>query len=196
MCTNSAIGSSDTCSYPAPQVGTTTQRAALGGTCSLAFAEVEIWIEPKPLIDHQVRRSPRARSEIVGLAPKVREQSNRPADVPCVKVRQWPDRRRLAVLLGSVGTCIPTMLISRGIVGPRAPISGCGCHSPSWPASTSGDDHVSSCRLLLLMQLHANRQDDVLAYAMSIRAWLEANGGRPRIVRRAFTDPGGLALLR
>lgn len=55
---------------------------------------------------------------------------------------------------------------------------------------------MSSCRLLLLMQLHANRQDDVLAYAMSIRAWLEANGGRPRIVRRAFTDPGGLALLR
>jgi hypothetical protein len=51
-------------------------------------------------------------------------------------------------------------------------------------------------RLLLLMQLHANRQDDVLAYAKSIRAWLEANGGRPRVVRRAVTDPGGAASLR
>jgi hypothetical protein len=51
-------------------------------------------------------------------------------------------------------------------------------------------------RLLLLMQLHANRQDDALAYAKSIRAWLEANGGRPRIARRAITDPGGMASLR
>ena len=32
-------------------------------------------------------------------------------------------------------------------------------------------------RLLLLMQLHANGQDDVLAYAKDIRAWLEANHG-------------------
>jgi Transposase, Mutator family len=51
-------------------------------------------------------------------------------------------------------------------------------------------------RLLLLMQLHANRQDDVLAYAKSIRAWLEANGGRPRVARRAVTDPAGLPSLR
>ncbi len=51
-------------------------------------------------------------------------------------------------------------------------------------------------RLLLLMQLHANRQDEVLAYTKSIRAWLEANGGRPCIARRAVTDPAGPASLR
>jgi hypothetical protein len=51
-------------------------------------------------------------------------------------------------------------------------------------------------RLLLLMQLHANRQDAVLAYAKSIREWLEANGGRPRVARRAVTDPSGLSSLR
>ncbi len=51
-------------------------------------------------------------------------------------------------------------------------------------------------RLLLLMQLHANRQDEVLAYAKCIRGWLEPNGGRPRVARRAVTDPGGLASLR
>ena len=51
-------------------------------------------------------------------------------------------------------------------------------------------------RLLMLMQLHANRQDDVLTYTKSIRAWLEANGGRPRVARRAVTDPGGVASLR
>lgn len=43
-------------------------------------------------------------------------------------------------------------------------------------------------RLLLLMQLRANRQDDPLAYAKDIRAWLEANGGRPRLPRRTVTD--------
>ncbi|HZC14235.1 MAG TPA: hypothetical protein VE270_09475 [Thermoleophilaceae bacterium] len=51
-------------------------------------------------------------------------------------------------------------------------------------------------RLLLLMQLHANRQDDVLAYARDIRAWLEANGGRPRVPRRAVTDPADRPSLR
>jgi hypothetical protein len=51
-------------------------------------------------------------------------------------------------------------------------------------------------RLLLLMQLHANRQDDPLAYANTIRAWLEANHGRPRVARRAVTDRGGVPSLR
>ena len=32
-------------------------------------------------------------------------------------------------------------------------------------------------RLLLLMQLHANRQDDQQTYTRHVRAWLEANGG-------------------
>ena len=43
-------------------------------------------------------------------------------------------------------------------------------------------------RLLLLMQLHANRQDDASAYATDIRVWLEANSGRPRVGRRAVND--------
>ena len=51
-------------------------------------------------------------------------------------------------------------------------------------------------RLLLLMQLHANRVEDPLAYATDIRAWLEANGGRPRTPRRAVADPAGQPSLR
>jgi hypothetical protein len=31
----------------------------------------------------------------------------------------------------------------------------------------------------MLEQLHVNGEDDVQAYAKTIRAWLEANGGRP-----------------
>jgi hypothetical protein len=51
-------------------------------------------------------------------------------------------------------------------------------------------------RLLMLAQLHANRQDDHIAYAKTIRAWLEANGGRPHRPRRAVTDPANRPSLR
>ncbi len=52
-------------------------------------------------------------------------------------------------------------------------------------------------RLLMLMQLHANGHDDIDAYTRLIRAWLQANQGRPHVERRAITDlhnvPGGCA---
>jgi hypothetical protein len=51
-------------------------------------------------------------------------------------------------------------------------------------------------RLLLLMQLHANRQDDERAYVKHIRDCLEADHGRPSIARRAIVDVGGVASLR
>jgi hypothetical protein len=51
-------------------------------------------------------------------------------------------------------------------------------------------------RMLMLMQLHANHQDDVNAYIRHIRASLEANQGRPTIARRAVVDVGGRASLR
>lgn len=44
-------------------------------------------------------------------------------------------------------------------------------------------------RLLMLLQLHVNGDDDVQRYATTIRAWLEANGGRPTAPRRAIADP-------
>ena len=50
--------------------------------------------------------------------------------------------------------------------------------------------------MLMLMQLHANRQDDVHAYTHLIRASLESNQGRPGINRRAIVDARGVASLR
>ena len=50
--------------------------------------------------------------------------------------------------------------------------------------------------MLMLMQLHANGHDDVHAYTHTIRAWLEANDGRPHIDRRAVTDARGAPSLR
>lgn len=51
-------------------------------------------------------------------------------------------------------------------------------------------------RLLLLMQLHINGDDDVQAYSTTIWRWLEDNGGRPTDRRRAITDLRGLPSLR
>jgi hypothetical protein len=51
-------------------------------------------------------------------------------------------------------------------------------------------------RLLLLMQLHINGEDDVRAYSKAIRAWLESNGGRPQGRRRGIADPTGSPSLR
>jgi hypothetical protein len=51
-------------------------------------------------------------------------------------------------------------------------------------------------RMLMLMQLHANRQDDVRAYVRDIREQLEANQGRPSVDRRAVVDVSGVASLR
>jgi hypothetical protein len=42
----------------------------------------------------------------------------------------------------------------------------------------------------MLMQLHANRQDDQHAYVRYIRDCLEANQGCPSIGRRGIIDTG------
>jgi hypothetical protein len=51
-------------------------------------------------------------------------------------------------------------------------------------------------RLLMLLQLHTNGQDDVHGYTKTIRSWLEANGGRPTDRRRAIADSAGAPSLR
>jgi hypothetical protein len=51
-------------------------------------------------------------------------------------------------------------------------------------------------RLLMLLQLHVNGEDDVQGYTKDIRAWLESNGGRPVGLRRAIADPAGSPSLR
>jgi hypothetical protein len=51
-------------------------------------------------------------------------------------------------------------------------------------------------RLLMLLQLHINGDDDVQRYATTIRRWLEANAGRPTARRRAIADPLGSPSLR
>lgn len=51
-------------------------------------------------------------------------------------------------------------------------------------------------RLLMLMQLHINGEDDIQTYSTAIRAWLETNHGRPQGKRRAIADSFGSPSLR
>jgi hypothetical protein len=51
-------------------------------------------------------------------------------------------------------------------------------------------------RMLLLMLLESNGQAREDAYARAIQDWLLANGGRPRLPRRAIADATGIASLR
>ncbi len=51
-------------------------------------------------------------------------------------------------------------------------------------------------RMLMLMQLHANREDDENGYVRCIRECLETNQARPSITRRAIVDTGPPASLR
>lgn len=46
------------------------------------------------------------------------------------------------------------------------------------------------------MRLRANRQSNERAYTKTIRQWLEANAGRPRVARRAVVDLDGVPSLR
>lgn len=50
--------------------------------------------------------------------------------------------------------------------------------------------------LLMLMQLHANRQDDDSDFVRLIRTSLQANHGRPNVARRAVIDVSRIASLR
>jgi hypothetical protein len=51
-------------------------------------------------------------------------------------------------------------------------------------------------RLLMLLQLHVNGDDDTRVYARAIRTHLESNGGRPLRRRRALADPAYSPSLR
>ena len=51
-------------------------------------------------------------------------------------------------------------------------------------------------RMLMLMQLHANRQDDEHAYAKHIRQWLELDQGAPPLLDEPSSTQSGVPSLR
>jgi hypothetical protein len=114
--------------------------------------------------------------------------------------------RRLNDWLATTGTVLEAQFARRGLSTKR---------STDTPLSTSPMDafvtpirdairprayalknRERTNRMLMLMQLRANRQDDERTYAKHIRQWLEINRGRPSVARRAIVDAGGLTSLR
>lgn len=156
----------------------------------------------------KIRRSePRHRDAIDALSARTEAAFTGPSFwKPFVSDAHAAGIGRLSSWLQSTGQIVTDQFARRGLRSTRG---------PDMPLSTSPMDGLinpirdalhprryalknreRTNRLLLLMQLHANRQDDALTYAKDIRVWLEANEGRPRVARRAVTDRRGEPSLR
>ncbi len=185
----------------------------LNGAVRAAFPEAEPYLCEWHLrhalerLMAKLRKSDEHRGAIDALLPRVEAAFTGPAFWgPFVRDAHAADIPRLSDWLEGAGRVVEDQFGRRGLRSLRpvdmplstSPMDGLiePIRAALHPRRYGLKNRERSNRLLLLMQLHANRQDDVLAYAKSIRAWLEANGGRPRIPRRAVTDPSGLSSLR
>jgi hypothetical protein len=159
------------------------------------------------LMDKIHRSEPQYRSAIDALLPRVEFAFTGPSFwTPFVRDAHAAEIARLSSWLDSTGRIVEKQFRRRGLRSLRP---------PDMPLTTSPMDGLihpirdalhprryglnnqeRTNRLLLLMQLHANRQDDEQAYATHIRAWLHANRGRPRVDRRAVVDRRGHSSLR
>jgi hypothetical protein len=185
----------------------------LNGAVRAAFPEAELYLCEWHLrhalerLMAKIRTSEEHRAAIDALLPRVEAAFTGPAFwAPFVRDAHAADIPRLSDWLEGAGRVVEDQFHRRGLRSLRAvdtplstsPMDGLiePIRAALHPRRYGLKNRERTNRLLLLMQLHANRQDDVLAYAKSIRAWLEANGGRPRVPRRAVTDPSGLSSLR
>jgi hypothetical protein len=187
--------------------------SGLTGAVRAAFPEAELYLCEWHLrhalerLMAKIRTSDEHRPAIDALLPRVEAAFTGPAFwEPFVRDAHAADIPRLSDWLEGAGRVVEDQFRRRGLRSLRptdmplstSPVDGLigPIRDALHPRRYSLKNRERTNRLLLLMQLHTNRQDDVLAYAKSIRAWLEANGGRPRIPRRAVTDPGGVSSLR
>jgi hypothetical protein len=187
--------------------------SGLTGAVRAAFPEAELYLCEWHLrhalerLMAKIRTSEEHRAAIDELLPRVEAAFTGPAFwEPFVRDAHAADVPRLSDWLEGAGRVVEDQFRRRGLHSLRptdtplstSPMDGLigPIRNALHPRRYGLKNRERTNRLLLLMQLHANRQDDVLAYAKSIRAWLEANGGRPRVPRRAVTDHGGLSSLR
>ena len=180
--------------------------SGLNAAVGVAFPHAELYLcewhlrhALERLIDKIHRSEPQHRAAIDALLPRVEAAFTGPSFWKLfVRDAHAAEIARLSSWLQSTGRIVEDQFARRGLRAQRP---------ATMPLSTSPMDGLTgpirdalhprryglknqqrTNRLLLLMQLHANRQDDERAYATDIRAWLEANHGRPRLDRRAVTD--------
>jgi hypothetical protein len=187
--------------------------SGLNGAVRAAFPQAELYLCEWHLrhalerLMAKVRTSDEHRVAIDALLPRVEAAFTGPAFwEPFVRDAHAADIPRVSDWLEGAGRIVEDQFRRRGLRSLRpvdvplstSPMDGLigPIRDALHPRRYGLKNRERTNRLLLLMQLHANRQDDVLDYAKSIRAWLKANGGRPRIPRRAVTDPGGASSLR
>jgi hypothetical protein len=180
--------------------------SGLNGAVRSAFPAAELYLcewhlrhALERLMDKIHKSEPEHRSALEALMPRVEAAfTGLSFWRPFVRDAHAAGIGRLSSWLESTGRIVEDQFARRGLRSTRP---------PDMPLSTSPMDGLigpirdalhprryglknrdRTNRLLLLMQLHANRHDDQRAYAKDIRAWLEANHGRPRVDRRAVTD--------
>ena len=187
--------------------------SGLGGAVRAVFPEAELYLCEWHLrhalerLMAKIRTGDGHRVAIDALLPRVEAAFTGPAFwEPFVRDAHAADIPRLSDWLEGAGRILEDQFRRRGLRSLRpvdmplstSPMDGLigPIRDALHPRRYGLKNRERTNRLLLLMQLHANRQDDVLAYAKSIRARLEANDGRPRILRRAVTDTVGAPSLR
>jgi hypothetical protein len=187
--------------------------SGLTGAVRAAFPDAELYLCEWHLrhalerLMAKIRKSDEHRAAIDALLSRVEAAFTGPSFwEPFVRDAHAADIPRLSDWLEGAGRVVEDQFRRRGLRSLRpadmplstSPMDGliAPIRDALHPRRYGLKNRERTNRLLLLMQLHANRQADPLAYAKSIRAWLEANGGRPRVARRAVTDPGGLSSLR
>jgi hypothetical protein len=155
----------------------------------------------------KIRHSDEHRAAIDALLPRLEAAFTGPSFwKPFVRDAEAADIPRLSSWLEGAGRVVEDQFRRRGLRGLRAvdmplstsPMDGLigPIRDALHPRRYGLKNRERTNRLLLLMQLHANRQDDPLTYARGIRAWLEANEGRPCVPRRAVTDCADQPSLR
>jgi hypothetical protein len=187
--------------------------SGLTGATRAAFPGAEIYLCEWHLrhalerLMAKIRKDEEHREAIDALLPRVEAAFTGPSFWgPFLRDAHATEIPRLSDWLGGTGRIVSDQFARRGLRSQRpadmplstSPMDGLiePIRATLHPRRYGLKNRERTNRLLLAMQLHANRQDNVLAYTKSIRAWLEPNGGRPRVARRAVTDPGGRASLR
>ena len=187
--------------------------SGLNGAVRAAFPAAELYLCEWHLrhalerLMAKTRKEPRHRPAIDALLPRLEAAFTGPSFWrPFVRDAHAAEIARLSEWLEGTGRVVEEQFRRRGLRGSRpadmplttSPMDGliAPLRDALHPRRYGLKNRERTNRLLLLMQLHANRQDDVLDYASDIRTWLEANGGRPRVPRRAVIDRGDRPSLR
>ncbi len=188
--------------------------SGLNGAVRAAFPDAELYLcewhlrhALERLMDKIHRSEPEHRAAIDALRPRVEAAFTGPSFWrPFVRDAHAADIPRLSSWLESTGRVVEDQFARRGLSSLRAidtplstsPMDGLTrpIRDALHPRRYGLKNQERTNGLLGLMQLHANRRDDASAYAKDIRAWLEANRGRPGVRRRAVTDRSHQPSLR